>query len=49
MTDKAKEARKKYQKKWRAQNKDKVRQYNERYWQKRAEEGRDNGKNRDDG
>lgn len=33
----AAEARRAYYKKWRAKNKDKVRDYNVRYWVKRAE------------
>lgn len=31
------QARRAYQKQWRAQNKDKVRRYNQRYWERRAE------------
>lgn len=34
--DKAAEARRAYYRAWRAANKDKVRQYNERYWQRKA-------------
>lgn len=33
----ATESRKKYYAEWRAKNKDKVREYNARYWAKRAE------------
>lgn len=33
---KAKELKNAYAKKWRAQNKDKVRKSNQKYWQKRA-------------
>lgn len=36
-SDMAAEARRAYYKRWRAANKDKVRQYNEAYWQRRAE------------
>ena len=36
-TNKAAEARRAYYKRWRAANKDKVKQYNETYWQRRAE------------
>lgn len=38
LTDKAAEARRAYYRAWRATNKDKVRQYNERYWQRKAEQ-----------
>lgn len=44
----AAEARKDYLKAWRKRNKDKVRQYNENYWQRRAEKmqkGEDGEKN----
>ena len=37
MSDAAKEARRAYYKAWRAKNKDRVRDYNARYWAKRAE------------
>lgn len=33
-----KQVRREYLKKWRANNRDKVREYNKRYWQKKAEE-----------
>lgn len=36
-TDKAAEARRAYYRAWRAANKDKVKQYNEVYWQRKAE------------
>ena len=36
MNEQAKEARKKYYAAWRAKNRDKVRQYNARYWARRA-------------
>ena len=32
----ARENEREYQKKWRAANRDKVKEYNKRYWQKRA-------------
>lgn len=35
--DRAIQARRAYQKKWRAKNKDRVREYNRRYWERRAE------------
>lgn len=34
----AAEARRAYYRTWRAANKDKVRQYSERYWQRKAEQ-----------
>lgn len=34
----ASEIRKAYLREWRAKNKDRVKQYNERYWQRKAEE-----------
>ena len=34
----AKEARREYFKKWRAANRDKVRQHNQNYWKKKAQE-----------
>ena len=47
---KAIEARKKYQKQWRSQNKDRVKEYNRRYWERKAQtalasEQGDNGNN----
>lgn len=36
MDEKAKEARNKYMKEWRAKNKDKVKVIQERYWKKKA-------------
>ena len=33
----AKELSRKYQREWRAKNKDKVKRYNQNYWQKKAE------------
>lgn len=35
-TEEARKARNEYARAWRAANKDKVRQYNENYWQKKA-------------
>ena len=46
----AKDERNRYMRDWRAENRDKVKDYNRRYWLKRAqaqEEGADDGK-RDD-
>lgn len=34
--EKAAEARRAYQKAWRAKNKDRVREYNRRFWEKQA-------------
>ena len=36
MTDRAKDARRAYLRAWRASNKDKVREYNRRYWERRV-------------
>lgn len=36
-SDMAAEARRAYYKRWRAANKDKVKQYNQAYWQRKAE------------
>lgn len=36
MTDEAKQARREYRRQWQRNNPDKVRAYNERYWNKRA-------------
>ena len=45
MTEKATEAKKKYQREWRRRNKDKVQKYNEQYWEKKAKEANpENGK-----
>lgn len=38
MTEKAKAARRDYYRRWRKENRDKVRQYNANYWQKKAEQ-----------
>ena len=38
MTKNARELNREYQRKWRAKNKDKVKQYNQNYWQKKAEQ-----------
>lgn len=37
MDEKAKEARRAYMREWRSRNKDKVREANRRYWERRAE------------
>lgn len=36
MTEEAKAAKKAYHKEWRARNKDKIKEYNRRYWEKQA-------------
>lgn len=38
MNEKAKEARRAYTNAWRAANRDKVREYNNRYWERKAEQ-----------
>lgn len=38
LTDAARDARNAYQRAWRAKNKDKVRENNQRYWAKKAAE-----------
>ena len=38
MTDKAKEARRAYKRKWAKENPDKIRAQQERYWNKKAEQ-----------
>jgi hypothetical protein len=38
MSKDAKDARNEYMRKWRARNKDKVREYNQRYWERKAQE-----------
>ena len=38
MTDAAKEARKAYKREWAKRNRDKTREYNKRYWEKKAAE-----------
>lgn len=48
LTDAAREAMREYYREWRRNNKDKVHQYNENYWRRRAEKmqkGEDGGKN----
>ncbi len=37
MDEKAKEARRAYKRKWQRENRDKVRQYQETYWKRKAE------------
>lgn len=49
MTDAAAEAKRVYMRKWRAENKDKVKVHQQRYWERKAAEltkegGGDNGK-----
>lgn len=38
ITQEAREARRAYKREWNRKNKDKLREYNERYWQKKAEQ-----------
>lgn len=38
MTEAAKEARRAYQRKWNRENPDKLREYKERYWERKAEQ-----------
>ena len=38
MTEEAKEARRKYKRKWNKEHPDKVKEYQARYWQKKAEQ-----------
>ena len=42
MDEKAKKARRAYANAWRAANKDKVREYNQRYWKRKAEQMQQN-------
>lgn len=42
MDEKAKKARQAYANAWRAANKDKVREYNQRYWKRKAEQMQQN-------
>lgn len=44
MTEEAKEARRAYKRKWAKENRDKVREYEERYWEKAAEKQQDEKK-----
>jgi hypothetical protein len=47
LTEKAKQARREYENAWRRKNRDRVKQYNAQYWEKRArkikEAGSDGG------
>lgn len=38
LSEKARQARRDYQNKWRSINKDRVKNYNQRYWEKKAAE-----------
>ncbi|GEN35952.1 hypothetical protein [Aneurinibacillus danicus] len=38
MNDLAKQAKREYYKEWRQKNKEKIRQYNQRFWEKKAKE-----------
>lgn len=43
MNDRAKEKRKEYYRKWRKNNKEKIKKYNSNYWERKAiKENRDN-------
>ena len=41
LTQEEREARSRYFREWRAKNRDKVREYNRRYWQRRTAKGRE--------
>ena len=43
LSNEAKEARREYAKKWRAQNRDKVRENNRKYWERKAQQIQKNG------
>ena len=43
MSDGAKEARREYSRMWRAQNRDRVREINRRYWERRAQRKKNGG------
>ena len=46
VTDEARAAAREYKRKWREKNKDKIKSYNDAYWQKKAEQmQKDDGKN----
>lgn len=42
MSEEAKQAKREYERKWRAENKEKVRAIKRRYWEKQAEKAREN-------
>lgn len=44
MTDQAKEARNAYRREWNRRNPDKLREYQERYWAKRAAEAQESNR-----
>lgn len=44
MTEEAKEARRQYKREWNKRNADKVKRYNENYWQHKAEGTAKNGR-----
>lgn len=48
LTDEAREARREYMKQWRANNQDKTREYNRRYWAKKATKTASDGKKTED-
>lgn len=45
LAEKAREERNRYHREWRAKNKEKVKEINRRYWQKKAKEA-ENGSNK---
>lgn len=42
LSEEAKKLKKEYFRKWRANNKDKVKEYNKRYWERKAAEAKEN-------
>lgn len=44
MTKEAIEARREYKRRWNKENRERVRQYNADYWERKAKERRENGK-----
>ena len=46
MTAEAIEARREYMRRWYEANKEKVKQYNAAYWERKAKESRENGKDK---
>ena len=47
MTAEAIEARREYKRRWYEANKEKVKQYNAAYWERKAKESRENGKDKE--
>lgn len=46
MSDEAIEARRAYKRRWYEANKEKTKQYNAAYWERKAKESRENGKDK---